>query len=47
MMEQIGYAVLFTFQGLMIAILVYLAAWYPKERGKGHAGRKCKCCVKI
>jgi hypothetical protein len=31
MMDQIGHVVLFTIIGLLIAMLVYLAAWQPKK----------------
>lgn len=44
-MDQIGYGILFTLQGLVIAFVVYIGVWMPKDKMKGHAGRgKCKCC---
>ena len=44
MSDAIGYGILYTLQGLAIAGLVYIWAWYPKEPMKGAAGRKCNCC---
>ena len=37
MMDQFGYGILYTIQVLLISILVYLAVWQPKGRGKGKA----------
>jgi hypothetical protein len=48
-MDQIGYGILLTINALMIASLIYIGIWTPKERMKGHAGRgkcKCKACQK-
>jgi len=45
MMDQIGYVLLYTINGLAIAFVVYIGVWMPKEKMKGHADKgKCKCC---
>ena len=44
MIDQIAYGILGIMMGLLILVLIYVAVWTPKERMKGHAGRKCKCC---
>jgi len=46
-MDTIGNILLCAFNGLFIALLIYVGVWTPKERMKGHSGRsKCKCCSK-
>jgi hypothetical protein len=41
MMDQIAYGIISLMAGLLLFALVYVAVWTPKERMKGHAGRKC------
>jgi ABC-type phosphate/phosphonate transport system permease subunit len=45
MLDTIGYALLGVLMGIVIAFVIYVAVWIPKQKMKGHAGRgKCKCC---
>lgn len=38
-MNQIGNGILLTINTLMIASLIYVGIWTPKNKMKGHAGR--------
>lgn len=45
-METIGQVILYIIIGLLIGSMVYLALWQPRNRCKGYAGKKCRCCEK-